>query len=156
LAKVQDVAAYILQRRGPMTAMKLQKLVYYAQAWHLVWDEKPLFSSRIEAWANGPVCRDLYRLHRGHFTIGLDDLTPAGAQPDAIDEAERATIDVVIDAYADKSAHWLSELTHREPPCGCSAPTRPSASAASSYSGTVSAAPSRRGWRPPCHPSPAW
>ena len=28
-----DVAAYILDQKGPMTAMKLQKLVYYGQAW---------------------------------------------------------------------------------------------------------------------------
>ena len=29
---VHDVAAYILEKQGPMTAMKLEKLVYYAQA----------------------------------------------------------------------------------------------------------------------------
>lgn len=55
MATALDIAKYILDRRGPMTAMKLQKLVYYARAWSLVWDEKPLFRSRIEAWANGPV-----------------------------------------------------------------------------------------------------
>ena len=35
-----DVADYILQEHGAMSAMKLQKLVYYAQAWHLVWEDK--------------------------------------------------------------------------------------------------------------------
>ena len=39
--QVFDVAAYILQKTGSMTTMKLQKLVYYSQAWSLVWDEKP-------------------------------------------------------------------------------------------------------------------
>ena len=43
VAKVDDVASAILNRLGEMTAMKLQKLVYYSQAWHLVWEEKPLF-----------------------------------------------------------------------------------------------------------------
>ena len=52
---VLDVAAYILERQGSMTTMKLQKLVYYCQAWSLVWDERPLFDESIEAWANGPV-----------------------------------------------------------------------------------------------------
>ncbi|WP_307850044.1 MULTISPECIES: type II toxin-antitoxin system antitoxin SocA domain-containing protein [unclassified Saccharopolyspora] len=42
-----------------MTAMKLQKLVYYSQAWHLVWDERPLFDEPVQAWANGPVVPDL-------------------------------------------------------------------------------------------------
>jgi uncharacterized phage-associated protein len=39
MAHAQDVAQFILERRGEMTAWKLQKLVYYSQAWSLVWDE---------------------------------------------------------------------------------------------------------------------
>ena len=57
MSNVHDVAAMILNEQGAMTAMKLQKLVYYCQAWHLVWDEECLFPERIEAWANGPVVR---------------------------------------------------------------------------------------------------
>lgn len=56
MATVFDVAQYILERLGQTTAIKLEKLVYYAQAWHLVWEDTPLFASRIEAWANGSVC----------------------------------------------------------------------------------------------------
>lgn len=50
MATVFDVAAYILEKKGEMTAWKLQKLVYYSQAWSLVWDQRPLFAERIEAW----------------------------------------------------------------------------------------------------------
>jgi uncharacterized phage-associated protein len=60
-----DVADYILKHLGSMTAMKLEKLVYYSQVWSLVWTERELFRERIEAWANGPVIPSLYRLHRG-------------------------------------------------------------------------------------------
>jgi len=59
-ASAHDVAAYILKNGGRMSVMKLQKLVYYSQAWHLVWEDKRLFSDRIEAWANGPVVPNLY------------------------------------------------------------------------------------------------
>lgn len=52
MAKVNDVAAYILEHAGPLTAMKLQKLVYYSQAWQLVWEDKALFPERIEAMFN--------------------------------------------------------------------------------------------------------
>ena len=45
MADVQDVARYIVERGGPMTTMKLQKLAYYSQAWHLVWDGVPLFDA---------------------------------------------------------------------------------------------------------------
>ena len=44
MATVHDVAAFILERLGSMTAMKLQKLCYYSHAWHLVWEERPLFT----------------------------------------------------------------------------------------------------------------
>jgi uncharacterized phage-associated protein len=67
---VYDVAAYVLHKYGRMTAMKLQKLLYYSQAWSLVWDEKPLFRARIEAWADGPIVREVYREHRGDFYVG--------------------------------------------------------------------------------------
>lgn len=113
MAVVQDVAAYILQQHGAMTAMKLQKLCYYAQAWHLVWDEQPLFDSEIQAWANGPVVVDLYRMHRGRLQLNAGDIT---GNPSSLLAGEQESIDAVLDFYGDKSAHDLSELTHREAP----------------------------------------
>lgn len=112
MASVLDVAAYILRRKGSMTAWKLQKLVYYSQAWSLVWDQRPLFPERIEAWANGPVCPDLYALHRGQFIVG----NLAIGNPDALQPDERETIDAVLEYYGDKHPQWLSDLTHAESP----------------------------------------
>lgn len=43
MANIISVAKYILEQRGAMTTMKLQKLCYYSQAWSLAWDDKPLF-----------------------------------------------------------------------------------------------------------------
>jgi uncharacterized phage-associated protein len=111
MVSAHDVAAYVL-RRGPISAMKLQKLVYYSQAWSLVWDDRPLFREPIEAWANGPVVRELYDLHRGRFELRE---WPEG-DADALDEDERATVDAVIGFYGARSAQWLSDLTHRELP----------------------------------------
>ena len=92
--------------------MKLQKLVYYAQAWSLVWDEGPLFRARIQAWANGPVAPQLYRRHRQMYKVAD---WPAG-DPDSLSERERDTVDAVLKFYGPKSSQWLSELTHRESP----------------------------------------
>lgn len=114
MASALDVAAYILRQQGPMTAMKLQKLVYYSQAWHLVWEERRMFEETIEAWANGPVVRELYRRHQGLWQV--DSNTPLGGNPDALDIGRRETVDVVLESYGDKPAHWLSELTHSENP----------------------------------------
>lgn len=107
-----DVAAYILAKRGPMSAMKLQKLLYYAQAWSLVWDERPLFHERIEAWANGPVVPEAYEVHRGKF--GLDSW-PNG-DPLKLDDNAQKTVDAVLRFYGKWSPPRLSELTHREDP----------------------------------------
>ena len=112
MVSVHDVAAYILSEAGSMPAMKLQKLVYYSQAWSLVWDEKPLFQARIEAWANGPVIPFLYQKHRKEFILSK---WPWG-NPDNLNSDERETIDAVLKAYANKSSQWLSDLTHIEAP----------------------------------------
>lgn len=65
-----DVAEYILASHGEMTAMKLHKLCYYAQAWHLAWDGAALFEEESQAWANGPVVPALFEAHRGVFRVG--------------------------------------------------------------------------------------
>ena len=111
MASVHDVAAYIIEKQGPMTAMKLEKLVYYAQAWSLVWDERPLFRERIEAWAAGPVVPALYYRHRGQFQVNEWE-----GNPGALTDNERETINAVLRFYGNKSSQWLSDLTHNEEP----------------------------------------
>ncbi len=110
--KAIDVAAYILRKQGTMPAMKLQKLVYYSQAWSLVWDDRPIFRDRIYAWANGPVIRNLYNAHRGKYLVSR---IPDGNSR-VLDEDQCETVDAVIKFYGDKSSHWLSDLTHMEAP----------------------------------------
>ena len=110
--RVFDVAAYILEKKGIMSTMKLQKLIYYSQAWSMVWDEKPLFEEDIEAWANGPVVRDLFYYYRGRYQIETVEI----GNPRLLDQEQQNTVDAVLDYYGDKSAQWLIELTHFEDP----------------------------------------
>ncbi len=109
---VFDVAAYILKKSGPMTTWKLQKLVYYCQAWSLVWDGDQMFDDEIEAWANGPVCRKLYEKHKGQFRIGKLPIGDASV----LMENQRETVDAVLRDYGNRSPKWLSDLTHMEDP----------------------------------------
>jgi len=113
MAHVQDVAAYILQKRGPMTAMKLQKLCYYAFGYHLAWESRQLFPEQFEAWANGPVAPELYRRHRGRFNLHAGEIA---GKPEALDRGEQESVDIVLDAFGELSAHQLSTMTHREKP----------------------------------------
>jgi uncharacterized phage-associated protein len=109
---VQDVAAYIVQKHGPVGPLKLQKLVYYAQAWSLVWDNQALFNNRIEAWTYGPVVPELWKQQANTPTIS--DIP--GGRPDKLTASERETIEAVLAFYGDHDDMWLSELTHREDP----------------------------------------
>lgn len=113
MPNVHDVAAYILKKQGSMTAMKLQKLVYYCQAWSLVWDENPLFRDKIEAWANGPVAPTLYEKHKGMFEVSS---WARHGDHSVFTEKQKQTIDSVLKFYGDKTSQWLSDLTHQEDP----------------------------------------
>jgi len=114
MTTIFDVAKYILEQKGAMTTMKLQKLCYYSQAWSLAWDEVPLFEEDFEAWANGPVCRKLYSYHRKKFEVDASDFYLGDSKN--LSATQKETIDVVLAFYGDKSPVWLSELTHSENP----------------------------------------
>lgn len=118
MAEVIDVAEYILDKIGTMTAMKMQKLVYYCQAWHLVWTEHPLFEEKIEAWRNGPIVPELYEIHKGHFKLhpGFFFEKHGSKEPKALVEREKDVIDRVLEYYGHRDPHWLSQLTHMEEP----------------------------------------
>lgn len=114
MATIFEVAKYITERLGEVSAMKLQKLMYYSQAWHLVWEEEPLFPNDFQAWANGPVLPTLYNRHRGMFKVDASLFDDANSGN--LSEVERANIEKVLAFYGDKTAQWLSDLTHKENP----------------------------------------
>lgn len=111
--KVQDVAAYILLKEAPMSAMKLQKLCFFAYGYHLAWEDRQLFPERFEAWANGPVVRELYSQHRGQFRLDKNDIV---GDPSTLDDDERDSVNVVLENFKAYSAHELSAMTHRPGP----------------------------------------
>jgi uncharacterized phage-associated protein len=111
---VEDVAEFILTRMGgELPAMKLQKLVYYSQAWALVWDDGPLFEEPIQAWVNGPVVPALYAKHSGKYAVKAGTL---GGDPTKLTENASETISTVLAFYGAHNSQWLSDLTHAEDP----------------------------------------
>ena len=110
---VQDVAMYILQKLGRVTAMKLEKLIYYCQAWCLVLSEKPLFQARIEAWVNGPVVPELFKRHRRSYYVEMKQLHGDAGN---IDGKNIKIIDAVLSEYGNMSAEELVKLSHGEVP----------------------------------------
>src|ERR1700730_16432986 len=111
MSSVNDVAAYVLDRSGPVRAMKLEKVTYYGQAWHLAWIGSPLFSEAIEAWKNGPIVRALWNRHRGRDLIRKWNGNPA-----TLSDEQRTTLDRVLAFYGKLTGDELSALTHSEQP----------------------------------------
>ncbi|MEN8219880.1 MAG: type II toxin-antitoxin system antitoxin SocA domain-containing protein [Pseudomonadota bacterium] len=112
---VFDIAAFIVSQKHPLPTPRLHKLLYYCQAWSLVWDEKSLFEQPIEAWASGPVIKELYEAHKGQYELDLLDVPKLG-NPDALSDTEKETVQVVLRDYGNKSAQWLRDLITMEKP----------------------------------------
>jgi uncharacterized phage-associated protein len=108
-----DVAGLCLDLVGPVTAMKLQKIVYYCQAWHLALLDKPLFGDHIEAWAYGPVMPVLFAQHRGMFVVKTIE---SHLRKPVEDKMSQLLIRWVVDTYNRYSGKSLGDMTHGESP----------------------------------------
>lgn len=112
MADAWDVADALLQRCGPMSTIKLQKLVYYSQAWSATWLDRPMFPERVEAWKNGPVVRDLFNSHRG-----ARELSALGrGEASNLAEDESRIVDFVCSFYGSQDAADLVLYVHEEDP----------------------------------------
>jgi len=112
-ASVLDVAQYAasLMPRSS-TYMKLEKIVYYAQAESLVHYKRPLFKEKIEAWAAGPVVRELFEKHKGLRYLNNVSLGNSGN----LTVEQKACVNWAIDKFGNVDGDTLSHLTHLELP----------------------------------------
>ncbi|MHB1629887.1 MAG: Panacea domain-containing protein [Bacilli bacterium] len=101
-----------------ITQLKLQKLCYYAQAWHLAFTGKPLFEEEFEAWPHGPVSRALRAKYRksGWQSIPPGDIHRSFDPARALTDDESNTLQIVWNKYGGFTATRLEELTHQEYP----------------------------------------
>jgi uncharacterized phage-associated protein len=116
ITTAQDVAKFFIssfQKSGdPVTNLKLQKLLYYAQGWYLAFTESPLFEERIEAWAHGPVVPPVY----GSFKqYQWNPITEDVVEPN-LPESVTKHLEEVMEAYGVHGAYYLERLTHQEQP----------------------------------------
>jgi uncharacterized phage-associated protein len=101
--------------KDPLTNLRLQKLLYYAQAWSLVLRESELFPEDIEAWRWGPVVPTVYnQLPDGQGAIQIPPTQFFDAPDLPPEDAE--LVRSVWEAYNQYSALQLSRMTHQETP----------------------------------------
>lgn len=94
--------------------LKLQKLLYYAQAMNLAVKDEPLFNNRIEAWENGPVVKDMFIEYR-HNNFAERFHT----EESNCDEFNKKTLkifQIVNHVYGSQTGQQLVDLTHSEEP----------------------------------------
>ena len=97
-----------------ITHLKLQKLLYYCQAWSLVFFEEKLFEEEIQAWVHGPVVPKVYRFYKKY---GYSDISGSSFDPQTREKQKKcAVVKSVCEVYGGCSPKYLEELTHHEYP----------------------------------------
>jgi len=104
--------AYNSEIEELMSNMKLQKMLYYEQGFHLAKFGTPLFDDDIEAWMYGPVVPKVYNHYKENGSLGI---APQGDVV-VLSEDEEELFDEVYDVYGAYSASGLVKLTHQEKP----------------------------------------
>lgn len=123
----------MLEKGLSVSPLKLQKLLYYQQAWHLVYfgKDNTLFAETPHAWVNGPVYPDIYHEYKDKVPGMCDHLKITDFIPnniDAMTEIKRLVSKMeltndevelserVIMLYGSKTQNQLIFLTHSEKP----------------------------------------
>lgn len=114
-----DVADYFLsladEDAGDLISnLKLQKLVYYAQGFHLALYDEPLFAEPILAWTHGPVIPDLYHAYKDYGSGPIPK--PTDLDFCIFSEQQIELLNEVYAVYGQFSAWKLRNMTHEEDP----------------------------------------
>ena len=119
---INDACDYIIlkitEAGAGLSLLKLQKLLYYTQAWALAFNGELLFDGRFQAWVHGPVNRQIYdRFARKslYAEVTSADITP-GFDFNSIPAVTRQHIDAVLEVYAKYTGAQLESMTHDERP----------------------------------------
>ncbi|MFG5858486.1 DUF4065 domain-containing protein [Dysgonomonas sp. Shenzhen-Wh21] len=123
LSKIDSsiLADYILKNYGPMSHLKLQKLLFYCDAYHMAYFGEELVTDEFEAWAHGPVSRTIYNSLKDKSILYSDlSYSDKGINPD--DEIKKLTSDqqIMLKEILGELSSWtgpqLEASTHREYP----------------------------------------
>lgn len=120
--RITTLSGYILKYFGPMSHLKLQKLLFYCQAYHLAKFDEPLFNEDFEAWVHGPVCRDVYDVLKGKSVLYSDltyseyDFDAEIVLKDVVASEQFEIVNDVLTSLKDWTGSELEAATHNEQP----------------------------------------
>ena len=122
LVSAQCVGDYFLLQTDlnagdTLSNLKLQKLCYYAQAWHVAQtDGAPLFTDKIKAWAHGPVVPVLWHRFKECRWSSIDPSATISNPFVDLHQDHLETLEMVWNVYSPFSGKQLEILTHSEDP----------------------------------------
>lgn len=95
--------------------LKLQKLLYYAQAWNLVFNKNPLFQNNIEAWIHGPAIPEVYQFFK-NFDFTDQSIKFEEGDFNTFTADEKKVLNDIWAVYGKYDGPYLETLTHSELP----------------------------------------
>ena len=117
------LANYVLARAGKMEHLKLQKLLYYMEAYHLAYFDASLIDDHFEAWMHGPVSRKVWNHFKKPSAVYNLVSVPTDRAPGYIRFFERTLtptqqelLQDVLKNYGKDSSYQLECQTHNETP----------------------------------------
>ena len=112
ISSAQVVSKFLIQNSERVSNLKLQKLLYYAQGWHLGLYSKPLFDERIEAWRHGPVVPGIFHLYRDF------KWSPIQVETTPVDVSSSVSkhLKAILKVYGQWTAAQLETQSHTESP----------------------------------------
>ncbi len=115
MASVFDAANFFIEAAASqedcVTNLKLNKLLYFAQALSLVKNGKSLFEDDIEAWPMGPVVDQIYHKYKGHGRNHIKAVDNADYYLGLTDEEQDILVDVMT-SLGRYTASSLVTLSH--------------------------------------------
>lgn len=117
--KVILIAKYFIKKNEKdhkgLDNKKIQKLLYYSQAWNLVFNKEPLFSDKIEAWIHGPAVLEVWKNFKDFgFTIPHPEISEDSFN--FFKKEEKELLDDVWRVYGKFDGGYLEVLSHNELP----------------------------------------
>ncbi|MBI1960949.1 MAG: SocA family protein [Candidatus Liptonbacteria bacterium] len=107
----KDLVGDNREREG-ITNLKLQKVLYFAQAYYLAKLDRPLFSENIRAWEYGPVVPSVYQRYKGNGS------NPIISEEDrsSLKEEDKEIVQKIWHTFGGYSAGRLVDITHAHTP----------------------------------------
>lgn len=122
---VIKLADYILSQLGEMSHLKLQKLIYMVEGYHLAYfGGESLVGEKFQAWTHGPVCRKVFDILKDTSILYGDvryeqadgEIAPKEILKQNLSSEQMELIDEVLSMYAHESGISLEGITHKQFP----------------------------------------